>query len=89
MQRFKKLTAYGECEASEPPTCTAIPLNQLEWNVHHSKDYYITIRVTNTAGLVTRATSKPYKHTILAPSKGIVIDVDISKQDQVSDLNPL
>ena len=43
--------------------------------------------MNNTAGLITRAASKPYRQTILAPSQGIVIDVDVSKQDQVSDLS--
>ena len=52
--------------------------------MHHSKEYFITIQVNNTAGLVTRVTSKPYQHDVLPPSAGVVIDVDVSKSDMVS-----
>ena len=75
---------FGVCEHTIPPTCTAIPLNDLEWDMHHSKEYFITIQVNNTAGLATRVTSKPYQHDVLPPSAGVVIDVDVSKSDMVS-----
>ena len=81
---FSNLKSFGECESTHPPTCTAISLNELDWDVHYSKEYYITIRVNNTAGLVTRVSSKQYRHDVLAPSSGVVIDVDSSRKNAVN-----
>ena len=80
---FSNLKSFGECESTNPPTCTAISLNELDWDVHHSKEYYITIRVNNTAGLVTRVSSKQYRHDVLAPSSGVVIDVNLNHSNAV------
>ena len=75
---FSNIKAFGACESTYPPTCTALLLDELDQNAQQSKMYYITIRVNNTVGLVTRASSKPFRHDVLASSSGIVIDVDSS-----------
>ena len=73
---FSDLNFVSTCKSSLPPTCTAISTNELDWDLNHGKEHYITIRVNNTAGLMTRVSSKPYRYDILAPSAGIVIDID-------------
>ena len=38
--------------------------------------YYVSIKVTNTAGLVKIKSSEPYRHNVQLPDKGVVYDID-------------
>ena len=58
-----------------PPTCTATDVSALRWVLHANHNYYVTIKVTNLAGLTTLETSHPYKHNVRIPSPGVVYDV--------------
>ena len=79
----------SSCKPTVPPTCTAVSIRDLAWDIHHEQEYYITIRVNNTAGLISRQCSKPYKHDVLAPFAGIVIDIDPNAPQKVSILQIL
>ena len=72
---FSPLSFQHGCLETVPPTCTATDVSALRWVLHANHDYYVTIKVTNLAGLTTLATSHPYKHNVRIPSPGIVYDV--------------
>ena len=72
---FSPLSFQHGCLETVPPTCTATDVSALRWVLHANHDYYVTIKVTNLAGLKTLATSHPYKHNVRIPSPGIVYDV--------------
>ena len=80
---FSDLNFESNCNSTVPPTCTATPVKELDWDLHHGKEYYITVRVNNTAGLMTKVSSKPYKHNVLPPSAGVVIDIDPKTHQEV------
>ncbi|XP_070573766.1 uncharacterized protein [Ptychodera flava] len=63
------------CEVTVPPSCVAVPTNMLDWHLHGEETYYISIKVTNVAGLSVVASSLPYRHVVLLPRKGIVYDI--------------
>ena len=84
---FTSLAFFGNCVSTNPPRCTAILLNDLDWNIHHGEEYYITIRVNSSLGLTAKVSSKPYKHEILKPSAGVVIDTDPRKSDVVCNIH--
>ncbi|KAI8519531.1 hypothetical protein Bbelb_027880 [Branchiostoma belcheri] len=48
--------------------CVALPMSQLEWHLHGNQVYYVTLRVTNSAGLTSTLTSTPYHHNVELPS---------------------
>ncbi|XP_070573775.1 uncharacterized protein [Ptychodera flava] len=63
------------CEVTIPPSCVAVPTDMLDWHLHGEQTYYISIKVTNVAGLSVVASSLPYKHVVLLPREGVVYDI--------------
>ncbi|XP_052095904.1 uncharacterized protein LOC127731085 [Mytilus californianus] len=73
---FSPLSFRKSCHQSKPPICTAIEARYLPWSLHADHEYYITIKVTNLAGLTATHTSEPYKHYTQMPVPGVVFDVN-------------
>ena len=73
---FSRLSTGGSCNLITPPTCAAFPTDSLPWHLHGELDYYVTIKVRDTAGHFVTACSEPYRHNIELASKGIVHDID-------------
>ncbi|XP_071123054.1 uncharacterized protein [Mytilus edulis] len=76
IQNFKPVEGSTTCVLSTSPTCTAVNITNLEWNIHGHHTYYISIKVTNSAGLVNIQTSTPYIHNVQLPAEGVVLDID-------------
>ena len=76
VQTYKSLTEGGSCTLSYPLTCTAVNVTSLDWYLHGYHKYYVSIKVTNSAGKVKIQTSNPYVHAIQKPSEGVVLDID-------------
>ncbi|XP_046572648.1 uncharacterized protein LOC124280704 [Haliotis rubra] len=72
---FTTLQSGGGCTLTSPPTCTAVSLTDLHWDLHHSHTYFVSVRVTNIVGLSTIAVSEPYVHDVMPPLRGVVEDV--------------
>ncbi|XP_046581223.1 uncharacterized protein LOC124288738 [Haliotis rubra] len=72
---FTTLQSGGGCTLTSPPTCTAVALTDLHWDLHHSHTYFVSVRVTNIVGLSTVAVSEPYVHDVMPPLRGVVEDV--------------
>ncbi|XP_062576068.1 uncharacterized protein LOC134237945 [Saccostrea cucullata] len=75
IQNYSPLQAGDGCILTEPPTCTAIPINDTEWKLHGNHTYYVTIKAENIAGLSSFGVSEPYIHNVQLPSTGIVMDI--------------
>lgn len=73
---FKPLQNGTNCIVSNPPTCSAVKIGDLDWNLHGHHTYFVTVKVKNTAGLVSVKTSSPYVHDVQMPSEGVVIDAN-------------
>ncbi|CAC5375018.1 unnamed protein product [Mytilus coruscus] len=73
---YQPLQYNGKCVKTEPPTCTVMDTASLAWSLHENHDYYLTIKVTNLAGLFTTQSSGVYTHNIQLPTAGIVYDID-------------
>ncbi|XP_070562336.1 uncharacterized protein [Ptychodera flava] len=73
---FTNLHAFSSdlCNATRQPSCVAIDTELLDWDLHGDHTYYVSIKVTNVAGLSVTATSEPYRHVVDLPSSGIVLD---------------
>ncbi|KAK3581576.1 hypothetical protein CHS0354_031922 [Potamilus streckersoni] len=78
---YHPLSSGGDCTLTSNPTCTAISLDSLNWHLHGHHEYYIAIKVTNTAGESTIAYSSPYIHDVQLPSLGKVLEVDPETHD--------
>jgi hypothetical protein len=76
IQQFKPLSAGGTCTDIISPTCTAVNITTLDWYLHGYHKYYVSVKVSNTAGLVTIESSGPYLHSVQVPDEGVVFDVD-------------
>ncbi|CAG2197001.1 unnamed protein product [Mytilus edulis] len=74
--RYKPLLYSKTCIKTQPPECAAIDTSTLDWSLHGHHDYYVTIKVTNLAGLSSTQTSVVYTHDTQIPSPGIVYDID-------------
>ncbi|XP_063447093.1 uncharacterized protein LOC134726613 [Mytilus trossulus] len=74
--RYKPLLYGKTCIKTQPPECAAIDTSTLDWSLHGHHDYYVTIKVTNLAGLSSTQTSVLYTHDTQLPSPGIVYDID-------------
>ncbi|XP_070564494.1 uncharacterized protein [Ptychodera flava] len=62
------------CETTQQPSCVGVPTDILDWDLHGDHIYYMSIKVTNVAGLTVTATSEPYRHLVDLPSAGVVLD---------------
>ncbi|XP_069132408.1 uncharacterized protein [Argopecten irradians] len=75
-----------------PPTCTAVDISKLAWDLHGHHTYYVTLKVQNTAGLYSTASSEPYTHDVMLPTPGSVLEIsvediqDIDFQNDISNL---
>ncbi|KAK3581570.1 hypothetical protein CHS0354_031918 [Potamilus streckersoni] len=81
VMNYRPLSSGGGCTLTSSPTCTAISLDSLEWQLHGHHVYYVAIKVTNTAGESTIAYSSPYIHDVQLPSLGKVLEVDPETHD--------
>ncbi|CAG2222618.1 unnamed protein product [Mytilus edulis] len=81
IQNFKPVEGSTTCVLSTSPTCTAVNITNLEWNIHGHHTYYISIKVTNSAGLVNIQTSTPYIHNVQLPAEGVVLDIDTEDKE--------
>lgn len=70
------LSAGGTCVDILTPTCTAVMVTSLNWSLHGNHKYYVSIKVTNTAGLVKIKSSGPYIHNVQLPAEGVVFDIE-------------
>jgi hypothetical protein len=75
---YRKLSIGGNCNASNPPTCTAISLNDLQWHLHREQSYYVSIKSVNIAGMHVIGSARMLKRDGLV-SKGLVQDIDDSR----------
>ncbi|KAK3103765.1 hypothetical protein FSP39_021725 [Pinctada imbricata] len=73
---YQDLLSIGPCSSANPPTCTAIMVEDTDWFLHGHHTYYMTIKAENTAGLSTYGISESYIHDVQLPAKGKVFDVD-------------
>ncbi|XP_063415906.1 uncharacterized protein LOC134697555 [Mytilus trossulus] len=76
IQDFLPLQSGDICTFTYPPNCTAVDITNMDWSLHGHHTYYVSIKITNSAGLVTIQTSDPYIHDVQLPAEGVIIDVD-------------
>ena len=76
VQNYMPLRTGGSCTLTSPATCTVAKVTELDWFLHGHHTYYVSIKVTNTAGLVKIQTSSPYIHDVQRPAEGVVFDID-------------
>ena len=76
---YEPLTAAssvpGVCTWTSPPTCLAVPVSTLQWNVHGQHEYQLHLKVNGVNGLNKLVTSDVYTHYSGAPAAGIVIEL--------------
>ena len=72
------------CTWTEPPTCVAIPVEDLQWRLHGRHSYYVTLRLEGVNGLEIVASSVGYEHYIGPPSSGIVVEIPVDATELVS-----
>ncbi|XP_048243311.1 uncharacterized protein LOC124141844 isoform X1 [Haliotis rufescens] len=84
---FTALQSGGGCTLTSPPTCTAVALTDLHWDLHHSHTYFVSVRVTNIVGLSTVAVSEPYVHDVMLPLRGVVEDVIPVGEESLFEIN--
>ncbi|CAC5414424.1 unnamed protein product [Mytilus coruscus] len=89
IQPYMSLSAGGTCTDIVTPTCTAVMVTTLGWSLHGNHRYYVSIKVTNTAGLVKIKSSGPYIHNVQLPAEGVVFDIEPDRDYVVSDPLPL
>ncbi|XP_071082513.1 uncharacterized protein [Haliotis cracherodii] len=86
---FIALQSGAGCTVTSPPTCTAVALRDLHWDLHYSHAYYVSVRVTNTVGLSTVAVAEPYVHDVTLPSRGVVMDVCPESEEELFQISEL
>ncbi|XP_078589451.1 uncharacterized protein LOC144869806 [Branchiostoma floridae x Branchiostoma japonicum] len=69
------------CQVSFPSTCVSVPVSSLDWQLHGTHTYYLSVRVENTAGLSLVVSSGPYVHVIDLPSRGVVMEVSDAQRE--------
>ncbi|CAC5360416.1 unnamed protein product [Mytilus coruscus] len=84
IQDFQPLQSGDSCTLTYPPNCTAVDITNMDWFLHGHHSYYVSIKITNSAGLVTIQTSDPYIHDVQLPAEGVIIDID--PQNFVTDI---
>lgn len=76
IQQYMPLSTGGTCTDIVTPTCTAVMVTTLDWFLHGNHKYYVSIKVTNTAGLFMIKSSGPYIHNVQLPAEGVVFDIE-------------
>ncbi|XP_078616232.1 uncharacterized protein LOC144884653 [Branchiostoma floridae x Branchiostoma japonicum] len=74
-------TDNGLCNVTFPPVCVSVPVSSLDWQLHGTHTYYLSVRVENTAGLSLVVSSGPYVHVIDLPSRGVVMEVSDAQRE--------
>ena len=74
----------GLCVWTTPPTCVAIPVEDLQWRLHGRHSYYVTLKLEAVNGLETVASSDVYEHYVGPPSGGIVVEIPVDTTELVS-----
>ncbi|CAH1250566.1 Hypp8875 [Branchiostoma lanceolatum] len=80
---YTALSSVGPCGGASG--CTAIHRDSLQWGIHGTHSYYMSIKATDTAGLTTVATSSAYVHYEGEPTAGVVEDINPDPQAPVYD----
>ncbi|CAH1259452.1 Hypp2286 [Branchiostoma lanceolatum] len=80
---FTPLPATGTdlCNVTFPPSCVCVRVSSLDWQLHGTHAYYMSVRAENTAGLSLVVSSGPYVHVIDVPSKGVVMEVSDAQRE--------
>ncbi|CAH1242631.1 Hypp6913 [Branchiostoma lanceolatum] len=82
LSAFAPVESFLESHTLCPTTpCVALPVSQFEWDLHGDQVYYVTLRVTNSAGLTSSLTSTPYHHNVELPSVGVVFELAEAETD--------
>ncbi|CAG2233138.1 unnamed protein product [Mytilus edulis] len=76
VQGFQPLQSGGTCTLTQPPSCTAVKVTDLDWFLHGHHTYYVSLKVTNTAGQTVIQSSGPYIHDVQLPAEGVVLDIE-------------
>ncbi|CAC5370733.1 unnamed protein product [Mytilus coruscus] len=76
VQGFQPLRLGSTCTFTQPPSCTAVNVSDLDWYLHGHHTYYVSIKVTNTAGQAAILSSGPYIHDVQLPAEGVVLDIE-------------
>eukprot|EP00058_Branchiostoma_floridae_P000533 XP_002586021.1 hypothetical protein BRAFLDRAFT_110187 [Branchiostoma floridae] len=69
------------CNVTFPPVCVSVPVSSLDWRLHGTHTYYLSVRVENTAGLSLVVSSGPYVHVLDLPSRGVVMEVSDAQRE--------
>ncbi|XP_076085327.1 uncharacterized protein LOC143056126 [Mytilus galloprovincialis] len=92
VQGYQPLKSGSSCVLSQPPSCTAVNVSDLDWYLHGNHTYYVSVKVTNTAGQTAIQSSGPYIHDVQLPAEGVVLDIetqDIPTHIQFKDIQDL
>ncbi|CAC5386466.1 unnamed protein product [Mytilus coruscus] len=76
VQGFQPLQSGGNCTLTQPPSCTVVKVTNIDWFLHGHHTYYVSLKVTNTAGQTVIQSSGPYIHDVQLPAEGVVLDID-------------
>ncbi|XP_066283040.1 uncharacterized protein [Branchiostoma lanceolatum] len=80
---YTALSSVGPCGGASG--CTAIHRDSLQWGIHRTHSYYISIKATDTAGLTTVASSSAYVHYEGEPTAGVLEDINPDPRAPVYD----
>ena len=68
----------GVCQVTSPPTCAALPVSDLPWELHGRHTYYITLELVGVQGLRKLVTSSQYVHQHGPPTGGVVVEIPVA-----------
>ncbi|XP_071954211.1 uncharacterized protein [Antedon mediterranea] len=74
---FQPINTMSPCTFDATKLCTAIPLSDLDWELHVNHLYFVSIKAINVAGLSTIGVSDPYYHNNALPTLGVVFDISV------------
>eukprot|EP00058_Branchiostoma_floridae_P007081 XP_002592569.1 hypothetical protein BRAFLDRAFT_118907 [Branchiostoma floridae] len=80
---YTALSSVGPCGGVTG--CTAIHRDSLQWGLHGTHSYYVSVKAKDFVGLTTVATSSPYVHYEGEPTAGVVEDINPDPQAPVFD----
>ncbi|KAI0232203.1 hypothetical protein LSAT2_017453, partial [Lamellibrachia satsuma] len=75
----------GLCTWTEPPTCVAIPLSGLQWNLHGRHSYYMSLKLEGINALDRVASSDVYEHYRGPPYGGVVVELPLNTVELLSE----
>jgi len=77
VQDYIALQKYDKCVPSSTPNCTIIGSNVNNWILHENHEYFVSVRVENTAGLFAFATSNALGFDNQLATPGVVFDLSL------------